>query len=461
MEASSLRHATRPAPLTGGVALLRLKGDEQLVALVRRGHAGAFEVLFRRYQPRLLAFCRHMLGSSEDAEDVLQEAFVSAHRAILADDRPIAARAWLYRIARNRCLDHLRRPRGADGHDSMDVFERDGGVSTADIAHRRAEIRQLMGDIRDLPEAQRSALLLREVDSLSHDQIAAAMETTVASVKSLLVRARISLAEAARARSLTCDEIHLSLAEVAEGIATSRPEVRRHLKACAPCQAFKRDLRRTSRGLAAVYPLGPLLLLKDLLLGAKPGLGFLGGGAAAGAPAAAGAATTTAAALAAKAAGGGLAAKTAAGLAVAALATGGAVELERRAGVAPGPERTSSAARAPSHQRPSRTDTDVALAGDRLAAADASRAPVRRLVEPPRRSSVSPRRSAGGRDPSARRAQPASRAGARDASSRRARRPSARRARPAPALAAPVERRTRARDRAGARLRAIRADRAT
>ena len=153
MEASSLRHATRPAPLTGGVALLRLKGDEQLVALVRRGDAGAFEVLFRRYQPRLLAFCRHMLGSSEDAEDVLQEAFVSAHRAILADDRPIAARAWLYLIARNRCLDHLRRPRGADGHDSMDVFERDGGASTADIAHRRAEIRQLMGDIRDLPEA--------------------------------------------------------------------------------------------------------------------------------------------------------------------------------------------------------------------------------------------------------------------------------------------------------------------
>ena len=63
MEASSLRHAARPAPRVGGAPLLRLKGDEQLVALTRAGHGAAFEVLFRRYEPRLLAFCRHMLGS--------------------------------------------------------------------------------------------------------------------------------------------------------------------------------------------------------------------------------------------------------------------------------------------------------------------------------------------------------------------------------------------------------------
>jgi len=95
MEASSLRTAPGRAPLVAGAALLRLKGDEQLVTLVRRGHDGAFEVLFRRYQPRLLAFCRHMLGSTEDAEDVLQESFASAHRAMIADERPIVARAWL------------------------------------------------------------------------------------------------------------------------------------------------------------------------------------------------------------------------------------------------------------------------------------------------------------------------------------------------------------------------------
>ena len=70
----------------------------------------AFEALFDRYHSRLLAFCRHMLRSTEDAEDVLQEVFVKAHAAMLADERPINARPWLYRIARNRCLNHLRRP---------------------------------------------------------------------------------------------------------------------------------------------------------------------------------------------------------------------------------------------------------------------------------------------------------------------------------------------------------------
>ena len=110
--------------------------------------------------------------------------------AMLADDRPINARPWLYRIARNRCLNHLRRPQPA-GQDSMDVFERDDGATTADTVHRREEFRQIVADVQDLPETQRTALLLREIDALSYDQIAEAMDTTVPSVKSLLVRARV------------------------------------------------------------------------------------------------------------------------------------------------------------------------------------------------------------------------------------------------------------------------------
>ena len=86
----------------------------------------------------------------------------------------------------------------------MDVFERDGGVTTADTVHKREEFRQIVADVHELPETQRTALLLREIDALSYDQIAEAMDTTVPSVKSLLVRARVSLAEAAEARLLTC-----------------------------------------------------------------------------------------------------------------------------------------------------------------------------------------------------------------------------------------------------------------
>ncbi|MGH2885427.1 MAG: RNA polymerase sigma factor, partial [Solirubrobacteraceae bacterium] len=130
----------------------------------------------------------------------------AAFNAILADDRPINVRPWLYRIARNRSLNHLRRIQ-AVGVDSMDVHLSDNGLSTADKVHEREEFRMLVGDIHNLPETQRTALVLREMDALSYEQIAEAMETTVPSVKSLLVRARVSLAEAAQARMLTCEQV--------------------------------------------------------------------------------------------------------------------------------------------------------------------------------------------------------------------------------------------------------------
>src|SRR3982751_5427693 len=283
MEASAIRHPAGAPALAGRSPLLRLQSDEKLVALIRRGHHGAFEALVNRYNSRLLAFCRHMLGSTEDAEDVLQEVFTAAFNAICADDRPINARPWLYRIARNRCLNHLRRPQHA-GQDSMDVFERDGGATTADTVHTREEFRQIVADVGELPESQRTALLLREIDALSYDQIFEAVDTTVPSVKSLLVRARVSLAEAAEARLLTCEEVRFELGQVAEGIARTTAPVRRHLKGCERCRVFRGELRKANRALAAVYPLGPLVVLKKFMT-AKVGIGAgtASGGAAAGA----------------------------------------------------------------------------------------------------------------------------------------------------------------------------------
>src|SRR5436190_7117893 len=337
MEAGALNHTTAVLPgLTGRSPLIRLKSDDQLIELTRRGQHGAFEALVQRYQSRLLAFCRHMLGATEDAEDVLQEVFAAAFNAMLADSRPINARPWLYRIARNRCLNHLRRPTAA-GQDSMDIFERDGGISTADTVHKREEFRQIVADVQDLPETQRTALLLREIDALSYDQIAEAMDTTVPSVKSLLVRARVSLAEAAESRLLTCEEVRLELGQVAEGLTRTSAPARRHLRYCDRCTTFRTELRKSTRALAAVYPVGPLVVLKKLWL-AK--LGF-GGASAATTGAGAGGATTGGAGLAGGAAAGGFSAssavsagvgttivtKAAAGVAAAALVTAGAVEV--------------------------------------------------------------------------------------------------------------------------------------
>jgi RNA polymerase sigma factor (sigma-70 family) len=336
MEASALQQTARLPALAGRSPLLRLQGDEKLVALIRRGHHGAFEALVQRYQPRLLAFCRHMLSSQEDAEDVLQEVFAAAFRAICADSRPINARPWLYRIARNRCLNHLRRPKPA-GQDSMDVFERDGGATTADTVHKREEFRYIVADVQELPETQRTALLLREIDALSYDQISEAMDATVPSVKSLLVRARVSLAEAAESRLLSCEEVRLELGQVAEGLVRSSAPARRHVKHCERCRTFKVELRKTTKALAAVYPIAPFLFLKKLSL-AKLGIGGAAGaaGSSSGGAAVGGLATTAATTAGGFTAGGAvsaglgtIASKAAAGMAAAAIVAAGAVEVKQ------------------------------------------------------------------------------------------------------------------------------------
>ena len=338
MEASALTPSGALSGLRGPTPLLRLQSDDKLIELTRRGQHAAFETLCSRYESRLHAFCRHMLGSREDAEDVLQEVFAAAFNAVLADSRPINARPWLYRIARNRSLNHLRRA-SAIGVDSMDVHFADHGMSTSDRALGRESFRELLHDVGQLPETQRTALLLREIDALSYEQIADAMETTVPSVKSLLVRARISLAEAAEARKLSCDEVRLELGHVAEGLQKLTPPVRRHVRDCERCRFFKRTLRENNQVLAAVFPVAPLLLLKKLVLaklGATASAGSaqvaggagatVGAGAGAGAIATAGGATGAAGAGSALTVGAGaIASKAVAGLAAAALVGAGAV----------------------------------------------------------------------------------------------------------------------------------------
>ena len=337
MEASTLSTAARKGLLARKSPLLKLKGDEQLVALVREGNAGAFDTIVDRYQSRLLGFCRQMLGSTEDAEDVLQEVFVNAYRAMLADNRAINLKPWLYRIARNRSLNHLRRPK-ADAQESMDMIPMVDAASTAEKVHNREEFRQLLNDVTKLPETQRAALLLREIDAMSYEEIAEAMETTVPAVKSLLVRARISLAESSQARMLTCGEVKVELAEAAEGLTKVSGPVRRHVKDCEGCAAFRKQLKSDSKVLAMIMPIGPIIALKAAVA-AKLGIGGAGsaGTVAGGAGAvSAGSAAAGAAAVGGAGAASGIGAlsgavgiKAVAGVVTAAVITAGAVEVQQ------------------------------------------------------------------------------------------------------------------------------------
>jgi RNA polymerase sigma factor (sigma-70 family) len=349
LEASALTHASRRGLLARRSPLLKLQGDEKLIAMARAGNPGAFEAIVDRYQGRLLGFCRQMLSSTEDAEDVLQEVFVNAYKAMLADEREINLRPWLYRIARNRCLNHLRKPK-ADAQETMDMVPEVDAASTAERVHNREEFRQILSDVNKLPETQRSALLLREMDALSYEEIAAAMDTTVPSVKSLLVRARISLTEASQARLLTCGEVRVELSEAAEGLRKASAPVRRHVRECDECADFRSQLRSNEKALAALFPVGPLIAFKGFIL-SKLGLGGAGGaGASAGAGGAAGAGAAGAGAGAvgsigaAAAIGGGSAAggigaalgsKAVAGVVTAAVLTAGAVEVKQTTSTTP------------------------------------------------------------------------------------------------------------------------------
>jgi hypothetical protein len=224
----------------------------------------------------------------------------------------------------------------------MDMVPMVAAGSTAEKVQNREEFRQLLTDVSKLPETQRAALLLREIDAMSYEEIAEAMETTVPSVKSLLVRARISLAEASQARMLTCGEVKVELAEAAEGLTKVSGPVRKHVRDCEGCADFRKQLRSDSKVLAMIMPVGPILALKAALAakigfgGASTAGGAAGGAASGAAGAAAGGAGVAGAAAGTAGAASGIGAltsavgfKAVAGVVTAAVITAGAVEVQR------------------------------------------------------------------------------------------------------------------------------------
>jgi RNA polymerase sigma factor (sigma-70 family) len=257
--------------------LLRLRSDEQLVALFRAGHDEAFGTIHERYRARLLAYARQMLGGSRsDAEDVLQDVFLRAYNALRTDARDVALRAWLYRVAHNRCIDQLRRPAPT----AEDIYDINRGLATDLLAEaeRREDLRRLIADVRALPEQQRSALLMREMEGLSYNDLAAALGVTVPAVKSLLVRARVGLVEANEARDAACVEIRDDLASAFDRGVRPSGRAKRHLKDCAGCRDYRGALRGLDKSLNGLaLPSGPLTTVMKVL-----GIGGAGSGAAAG-----------------------------------------------------------------------------------------------------------------------------------------------------------------------------------
>jgi RNA polymerase sigma factor (sigma-70 family) len=253
--------------------------DERLATLVRSGDEAAFEVLYDRHHASLLAFCRHMLGSREDGEDALQQAFVRAHRALREGRPPDALRPWLFAIARNRCRTMLAARRDA----AVPVDEHEVGFDgLAEDVRRRAELRELVADLGRLPDDQREALVLFELGDLSHAEIATTIGCPPGKVKALVFQARTALIAERDARGTPCEEIRDQL-EVARGGVLRRGSLRRHLRQCEPCRAYGGAVTTQRANLAWVLPVVPTAGLKA---GVLAGAGVTGGAGTAAAGAA-------------------------------------------------------------------------------------------------------------------------------------------------------------------------------
>jgi RNA polymerase sigma factor (sigma-70 family) len=169
---------------------LRAQPDRRLVDLVRDGYDAAFEEIVRRYRKPLDRFAAGIVGGR--SEDVTQDAFSKALLALRGSGAEIELRPWLYRIVRNTALNDLRDRAPA----TEELSERlPGARSAAAEVETREELRDLMDRLQALPEPQRAALVMRELEGLSHEEIAAALGVSGGAARQAIYRARAALRE--------------------------------------------------------------------------------------------------------------------------------------------------------------------------------------------------------------------------------------------------------------------------
>jgi RNA polymerase sigma factor (sigma-70 family) len=267
------------APFRG----LSAKPDKRLVELAQRGDTHAIEILYDRYATAILRYCRSLLRSTQEAEDVQQEVFVTALSALRNGAGPDSFRPWLYRVAHNACISHMRAKRPALAAVDGELV---ASATTEPASEEREELRQLLDDLGALPAVQRGALLLREMDGFSYEQVGEVLGLPVTTVRSTIFRARSTLQGLAEARDAKCEEIQTELSELADRRGRRSRRITSHLRVCSECRDFRTQLRNRPavlRGYVPALPIGVLATVKAATLGAPGTAGGATAGAAAGA----------------------------------------------------------------------------------------------------------------------------------------------------------------------------------
>jgi RNA polymerase sigma factor (sigma-70 family) len=191
----SLQGTPRGPVRLAGRALLAAQTDERLVELACRGSEPAFEAIVERYRGPLGRYCRSLVAPSR-VDDILQHTFLSTYRTLRFDGVALTLKPWLFRVTHNAALDTLRRE--ARGYEQLD--ESYDGVERPDQALERKEsLRALIAGIAGLPERQRAALVLRELEGRSYKEIERELALNRGSLRQLLYRARTNLRTGASA----------------------------------------------------------------------------------------------------------------------------------------------------------------------------------------------------------------------------------------------------------------------
>jgi len=169
--------------------------DRALIERCRKGDLAAFEEIYRAHSPRLYSLALRMMGNPADAEDMLQEIFLSAHRKLEGFRGDAALGTWLYRLATNQCLDYLR-SRAAKTSQVTGTLDDEIGLADAGsrgIADRTVASIDLERALALLPEGARAAFVLHDVQGLEHREVAEVLGVAEGTSKSQVHKARLKL----------------------------------------------------------------------------------------------------------------------------------------------------------------------------------------------------------------------------------------------------------------------------
>ena len=243
-----------------------------MAALFRAGTASTFDGLYRRHVASVYRYAFAVVGNRADAEDITQQTFLNAYRAMGHGTKPRKAENWLLTIAHNEVRRHFR-----DNQKKGHEVEFDEQLAPPAPERSDPRVADVLRALRQIPPAQRSALVMREFEGRSYAEIAEIMGLSERALEALIFRARRSLAEQLEG-ALTCAEAEEASMRRLDGRLPRREarRLRRHVKDCLRCARFGRvqkQQRSLLKGLSVMPVPASILLFRGETAAAAGGYG--------------------------------------------------------------------------------------------------------------------------------------------------------------------------------------------